>query len=58
MCECGHRRPAHVHYRAGNDCGLCSCRGFTRRILAPIRRRFMWRGQRDESHRSRLSEPR
>lgn len=23
LCECGHPREAHEHYRMGNDCGTC-----------------------------------
>ena len=38
-CECGHDRKAHEHYRAGTDCSLCTCRGFTRKILRPIWRK-------------------
>ena len=25
VCRCGHGQEAHVHYRAGSDCGLCAC---------------------------------
>ena len=29
VCRCGHERAAHVHYRAGRDCGACSgCRKY------------------------------
>jgi len=27
-CRCGHVAEAHEHYRAGRDCGACSCRRF------------------------------
>jgi len=23
LCECGHVREAHEHYRPGSDCGIC-----------------------------------
>jgi len=23
ICECGHVREAHEHYRKGTDCGIC-----------------------------------
>jgi hypothetical protein len=23
LCDCGHVRDAHEHYRAGDDCGAC-----------------------------------
>jgi hypothetical protein len=31
-CRCGHDRPAHQHYRAGSDCGLCDCVRFVLRL--------------------------
>jgi len=27
-CRCGHVAEAHEDYRAGRDCGACSCRRF------------------------------
>lgn len=26
LCECGHLKAAHVHYRPGTDCGACGRR--------------------------------
>ena len=26
-CVCGHRQPAHEHYRPGSDCALCGRTG-------------------------------
>ena len=34
---CGHGEDAHVHYRAGADCGRCPCRSFI-----PLRRWLPW----------------
>jgi hypothetical protein len=36
--RCSHERVAHLHYRAGTDCALCGCSGFTRRLLGLMQR--------------------
>ncbi len=28
LCDCGHDRQAHEHYRAGGECSLCGCQRF------------------------------
>ena len=46
FCLCGHGAPAHEHYRAGSDCGVCGAggcsvfrlrRGRARRVLRRLR---------------------
>jgi hypothetical protein len=27
-CRCGHVAETHDHFRSGDDCGACRCRGF------------------------------
>jgi hypothetical protein len=29
LCQCGHERQAHRHYRRGSECGLCECPGWS-----------------------------
>jgi hypothetical protein len=38
VCQCGHDRDAHSHYRRGSECALCECArwsppGWWRRLL-------------------------
>jgi hypothetical protein len=43
LCECGHDRGAHRHYRHGSDCALCDCpRWSTRYLISQLARR-LWR---------------
>jgi len=30
VCQCGHPRAAHQHYRSGLDCALCWCESYER----------------------------
>jgi hypothetical protein len=30
VCQCGHDRIGHEHYRSGSDCGLCDCARYRR----------------------------
>ncbi len=36
--NCGHKRRVHMHYRAGMDCGLCSCPNLSTGWMARLRR--------------------
>ena len=36
-CSCGHDKQAHMHYRAGSDCGMCGCGRYRRPLLSRLR---------------------
>jgi hypothetical protein len=41
LCQCGHNRDAHRHYRTGSDCALCGCpRWSSRRMVCQLIRQL------------------
>ncbi len=38
VCECGHGRDAHEHYRKGTECSLCDIRACAefRAVVVPV----------------------
>jgi hypothetical protein len=40
LCECGHDRGAHRHYRHGSDCALCDCPRWSTHLIGQLARRL------------------
>jgi hypothetical protein len=43
LCDCGHDRGAHRHYRRGSDCALCDCPRWSNRYFICRLARRLWR---------------
>jgi len=36
VCQCGHDRIGHEHYRSGTDCAVCDCARYRRAAGAVV----------------------